>query len=133
MRSKDLSLDNGSQGQVIKELRQHFPDVVILVLPHTLIIKTVVLGDASGFMVASEDGESFFVSNLEAEEEADSFEGVVASIHVISQEEIVSIGDIPSDSEEFHEVVELPVDVTADVDWCADVDDIGFFGKDFSG
>lgn len=99
MSSKDLSLNNGRQGQVVEELRQHFPDVVIFILSHALIIKAIVLGDASGFVVASEDGESLFVSNLEAEEEADCFEGVVASIHVISQEEIVSIGDIPSDSE----------------------------------
>lgn len=60
------------------------------------------MSDASGFVVASEDGESFFVADLEAEEEADCFEGVVAAIHVISQEKIVSIGDIPTDSEKLH-------------------------------
>lgn len=64
MRSEELSLDNCSQRQVVKELREHLPHVVIFVLAHALVIKAVILRDASGFMVASQNGESLFVSDL---------------------------------------------------------------------
>ena len=64
MRSEELSLDNCSQRQVVKELREHLPHVVIFVLAHAFVIKAVILSDASGFMVASQNGESLFVSDL---------------------------------------------------------------------
>ncbi len=51
--TKDLPLDNGREGEVVKEFGKHFPDVVIFILPHTLIIEAVVLSDASGFVVTS--------------------------------------------------------------------------------
>lgn len=53
MSSEKLSLDYSSEWQIIKELSEHFPNIVILVLSHTLIIKPIVLSDASGLVVTS--------------------------------------------------------------------------------
>lgn len=127
MGAKDLSLDDCCERQVVKEFSQHFPDVVVLVLAHTFVIESIVLSDASGLVVASEDGETFLVPDFETEEEADSLGRVVSSVDIVPQEEVVRGRDIASDSEEFHKIVELPMDVSADVDGSPNVDNIGLF------
>ena len=53
MSSKELSLDNRSKRQIIKQLGKHFPYIVILILSHALIVKAIVLSNASGLMITS--------------------------------------------------------------------------------
>jgi len=74
MGSKKLSLDNGSEWQIVKQLSEHFPHVVIFILPHAFVIEAIVLGDASGFVVAPENGEPLFVPNFEAEQQANGLD-----------------------------------------------------------
>ena len=63
--SEDLPLYDSCQRQIVEKFGQHFPDVVVLVLPHAFIVETVVLGDASGFVVPSEQCDSGLISNFE--------------------------------------------------------------------
>jgi hypothetical protein len=58
------------------------------------------LGDESGLVVASEEGDSVFVSDFEGEEEEEGFDAVSASIDVIAQEDVVGVGGVSSDFEE---------------------------------
>lgn len=132
MGPKYLSLHNRSKRQVIKQLSEHLPHIVIFILAHALIIEPVILGNASGLMVAPEDGESFFVAHLDAEQQADCLEGIVAAVDVISQEEVVAVGDVSTDAEEFHQVVELTVDVAADVNRGSNIDHVGLLREDLS-
>lgn len=67
MGSKDLSFDYGCERQVVKELCQHLPDIVILVLSHALIVKSIILSDASWFVVSSQDGQALFIANFETQ------------------------------------------------------------------
>jgi hypothetical protein len=131
MSAKNLSFDNSCERKVVKEFSEHLPNVVVFVLPHALIIEPVVLGDTSRLVVASENGESFFESYLEAEKETNSLNRVIASIDIISEEEVVGVRDVASDFEELHKVIKLSVYVSADVDRGSYIDHIGFFGKDF--
>jgi CRISPR/Cas system-associated protein Cas5 (RAMP superfamily) len=78
-------------------------------------------------VVSSEDGQSLFESDLDAEEQADGLERVISSIDVISQKEIVAVGNVSSNFEQLHQIVELAVHVSADVDWGSNIYDIGFF------
>lgn len=45
MGTKDLSLDNGREGEVVEEVSKHFPDIIIFVLPDAFIIEAITLGD----------------------------------------------------------------------------------------
>jgi len=67
-------------------------------------------------MVASQDGDSLFVSDFQGEQVAEGFDGVVPSIDVISQEKVVGIGNRASDFEKLNQIVELAVDVSANED-----------------
>jgi hypothetical protein len=53
---------------------------------------------------------------------------VGTSINIVAHEEVVGLGDLASDFEEFHEIMELAVDVSADDDGCSHWDYIGLFG-----
>ena len=88
------------------------------------------LSDLSRFMVASEDCDSlseadliisnistamvyrrFGVKYLESDQEGDSLHTVVSSVHIISHEEIIGVGTLPSDPEELHQVMKLAVNI----------------------
>lgn len=84
--SEDLSFNDCGKGQVVEELGEHLPHVIIFVLPHALVVKPVILGDASGLVIAPKDGQSFFIANFQAQQQADSLERVVSSVDVVSQE-----------------------------------------------
>ena len=55
------------------------------------------------------------VSYLESQEEKEGLNRAVASIHEIPHEKVVGIRALSSDLEELHQIVELSVDVTADL------------------
>ena len=52
-------------------------------------------------------------TNLEGDEEGDSLDAVVASVHIVAHEQIVGVGRLPPDPEQLHQVVELAVHVSA--------------------
>lgn len=79
-----LSFHDGSKRKVVKQISEHFPSVGILVLSRALVKEPIILCYWSALMVASEDSQSLFVSHLEAEQQADSFDGVVATVHIVS-------------------------------------------------
>jgi hypothetical protein len=67
-------------------------------------------------MVASEDGDTMWESNFEGDEEGYGFDGVVASVDVVTHKEVICVGGVSADAEEFLEIVELAVDVAANGD-----------------
>lgn len=83
-------------------------------------------------MVSSQDGDSILVPNFKCEHEADSLYRVIASIDIVSEEQVVGVGDGSSNFEQLYQVVELAVDVTADEDGSFDWDDVGLLGEDLS-
>ena len=70
-------------------------------------------------MVPAQDRNPILEAHFEADEEGDGLYGVVAAIDVISHEEVVCVWRFATNSEEFHQVVELTVDVSANSHWRA--------------
>lgn len=130
MGSEYLPLNYSCEGEIVEQLSQHFPNIIVLILPHAFIIKPIVLSDASWLMISSKNCQPFFVPDFQAQKKAYSFDGVVSSVDIISQKKIVSIRDIASDLEQLHKVVELPMYISADVYRCSHVYYIGFFRED---
>ena len=63
-------------------------------------------------MVTTEEKKVFRILYLVGEEEADCFQRLLPSVHVVAQEEIVSIGRKCAILKESEEVCVLPMDVT---------------------
>jgi hypothetical protein len=74
METENLILDDSSQGQIIKELCELFPDVRVPVFPQALIVETIYLGDLSTLVVSSEDSESVLVADLQGNKQSDSLD-----------------------------------------------------------
>jgi hypothetical protein len=60
------SIHKCRQGEVVEEISEIFPHIRIAVLSQTFVVKSVDLGDLSTLMIASEDGNSVWESNLQA-------------------------------------------------------------------
>jgi hypothetical protein len=90
------------------------------------------LGDLTGLVIASKDCNSILVAHLEADEQRDSLNGIVTSIHIISHEEVVGIRRLASNSEQFDEVVPLTVNVSAHGHRAANSLDVGLILKNLS-
>lgn len=84
MQAKDLVVDQGSEGKVIEQVCEIFPYVGVAIFPQTLIVKAIDLSDLSGFVVAAEDGQAFWVANLHANKEGDGFDRIIAAIDVVA-------------------------------------------------
>ena len=83
-------------------------------------------------MVSTNQSYSFGVFDLQTEEEFEGFNRMVSAINEISNEDIASFLDLSAwnkssftGSEEFEEIVELAVDVSADGDGSGDGLNIG--------
>eukprot|EP00963_Diacronema_lutheri_P010133 scaffold967_cov321-Pavlova_lutheri.AAC.22 len=56
---------------------------------------------------------------------------MVSSIHVVAHEQVIRVRCFTSVAKEFHQVVELPVNVPADRNWAFDRLHIGLFHQNF--
>ena len=117
MKAENLIFDDSCQRQVVKEVRQVFPDVSIAVLAETFIVEAINLCDLTTFMVTAENGNAFLKAYFEADKKCYCLHRVISTIDVITHEEVIRIGRAATDFEELHKIVELAVDIAADSDW----------------
>lgn len=117
METEDVTLDYCSKRQVVEQGSEGLPHVCVSVLSQALVIETVYLGDLLAFVVASEDCDSVWVSDLEDDQESHCFDRVVATVHIVTHEEVVVVGQLTSNFEKFLQVVELAVNISANGDW----------------
>lgn len=110
--AENLILNDSCERKVVKEFSESLPDISITIFTEAFIIETVYLSDLSALVISSKDGDSISKTHLEGNKEGHSLHRVVATIDVISHEEIVSVGRAATDLEELAQVVELTVDIT---------------------
>ena len=69
MEAENLAIDQGRKGKVVEQIGEILPDIGIAVLSQAFVIKSVDLCDLTGFVVTTQDGDSFTVSYLECKQE----------------------------------------------------------------
>ena len=67
-------------------------------------------------MISAQNCYSVLEPHFQTNQKSDSLDRVIPSIDVVSHEQVVSVRRFASDLEEFHEVVELPVNISANSD-----------------
>ena len=117
MKAENVSLDDSGQWEVIEETCEVLPNIGISILSEALVIETINLCDLLALMVSSEDSDSAWVSHLKGDQKSNSLDWVVASINVISHEEIVVVWQLSSNLEEFFQIIELSMDISANGHW----------------
>lgn len=99
MQAKYLILHNCSHGDIVEEVSEHRPNILIAILLLALLIKSVDLGNSSRFVVAPREMDAVRVSHLQCDQKRYRFDRVVASVNKIAHEEIVSERHIAPDGE----------------------------------
>lgn len=84
VQTEDLVFNESSEGEVVEEVGEVFPHVRIAVFAKALVVEAVDLGDLTGFVVATKDGNTLGVTNLQADQKGHSFDGIVSSIDIIT-------------------------------------------------
>ena len=84
VQTEDLVFNEGSEGEVVEEVGEVFPHVRIAVFAKALVVEVVDLGDLTGFVVATEDGNTLRVANLQAHQQGHCLDGIVTTIDVIA-------------------------------------------------
>jgi hypothetical protein len=110
MHAQDLLVDDGSDWHRVKDVAEYFPGLEV-VLAFALVVESVDAIDSGGLVVAPQQEEVLRVLDLVGQQQADALYGLLAAVHVVSQEEIV---DIPGESallKHLDQVGVLPVDI----------------------
>ena len=89
------------------------------------------LCDLSALVIASEDGDSILIAHLKGDEKSHRLHTVVATIDVVTHEEVVRVGWLTANLEELAQVVELTVDITTDGDGSAHLLHVRLVDQDF--
>jgi len=117
MRTKDLLIHDGGTGETIETIGKGLPELD----PKTalaFVIETVDAVDGGALVISSKDEEIFGVFDLIRQKEAYGLEGLLTTVDIIPQENVIGLGGEPSILKKTEEVVVLTVDVAADFNRC---------------
>ena len=115
MNAENFVINNCGQRKVVEDLSAVAPDVDRTVLAKAFIIEAINLGNLTGLVVTANQRDSLRVADLQGKKEQEGLNRVVATIDEVSHEEIVGIGALATDLEQLHQVVELTVNITTDL------------------
>jgi len=80
------SIHHSAQAQVIENITTISPNIARPIFPLTLVVKAVNLGDLSGLVITSDQGDSVGIPDFEEKKEYESLNGVEASINKVTWE-----------------------------------------------
>jgi hypothetical protein len=105
--STHLVVDESGQGKIVEQICKVLPHIGVAVFPETLVVEPVDLGDLARLVVATENGDPVTVTELEGDEKRDCLNRVVASVDIVTHEEVVRVGRVATDAEELGQIVLL--------------------------
>lgn len=82
--AESAAIDDGTGGEVIKDVTAPAPDVASPVLSLTFVIEAVDLCYLARLMVAADEGHSFRVADLEDEQEKECFDAVETTVDKVA-------------------------------------------------
>ena len=90
MHREDFLIDDGRNRQAVETVRECLPQLDIIA-SLALIVESVDAVDGGALVVAAENEEVLWVLDLVCEEQADGFEGLLAAIDIVAEEEVVCL------------------------------------------
>ena len=91
MHGEDLLVDNGGNGQAVEAIGKSLPELDV-VAAFALIVESVDTIDRGAFVVTAENEEVFGIFDLVRKQQADGLEGLLATVDVVTKEEVVRLG-----------------------------------------
>lgn len=111
---EDLLVNDGCDGQAVEAVRKCLPqfDVVTTL---AFVVETIDTVDGGALVVSAQDKEVLGVFDLVCQQQANGLERLLATVHVVTKEQVVCLRREATVFEETQQVVILSVDVTADL------------------
>jgi hypothetical protein len=111
---EDLLVNDGCDGEAVEAVSEGLPELDV-VASLALVVEAIDAVDGGALVVAAQDKEVLGVFDLVGQEQADGLQGLLASVDVIAQEEVVCLRREATVFEQTEEVIVLTVDVTTDL------------------
>lgn len=111
---EDLLIDDGSNWQAVEAVREGLPQLDV-VPTLALIVETVDTVDRGALVVTTEDEEVLGVLDLVGQEETDGLQRLLATVYVVTKEEVVRLWREATVFEETEEIIVLAVDIATDL------------------
>jgi len=113
--AKDGLVDDGGKRKEVHYLCAVAPHVYRPIFAKALIVKAIHLCDLTRLVVASNECDVLRVTHLESKQQQEGLHGVEAPIYEIAHEQIICARTVVAHSEQFHQIVELTMDITANL------------------
>ena len=107
-----LCLNEGTYGQIIKQVCKIRPYVRAIKLALTLSIEAIHGCRLSSLVVAPNQSHAFRVPQFQQKEIGHCFDREGASIHIVTQEQIVCVRQLTTNLEDLKQVVKLTMHVS---------------------
>lgn len=118
MHCKDFLVNYCCDREAVEAIRKRFPKFYV-VPSLALIVKSIDAVDGGAFVVSTQNEEVLWVFDLVGKEEADCLQRLLASVNVVSKEEIIRFGWETAIFEEAEKIIILAMyvatDLTADI------------------
>jgi hypothetical protein len=113
--AKDLFIDNSSTREAVEAVGKSLPELDTKA-SFALVIKAVDPIDGGTLVVSTQDEEIFGVLDLVRQQQTDRLETLLATVHVITQKDVIGLGREAAVFKETQQIIILSVHVTADLD-----------------
>lgn len=91
MHAQDFLVNNCGNRETVEAISESLPQLDVIA-SLALIVESIDSVDGSTLVVASEKEEVLRILNLVSQEQANSFEGLFASVNIITEEEVIGVG-----------------------------------------
>lgn len=108
------------------------PNLDVAGTPATLVKEAIDASYSCSFVIPSEKEEGFGMTDLVQQQEQDALDALTSSVDIVAKEEVVGIRGESRHVEETQQIMKLSMNVTDDLDRCADFEQHGLVQKDVS-
>jgi len=129
---EDLLINDGGDGQAVEAVGESLPKLDVIA-SLALVVETVDTVDGSALVVTTENEEVLGVLDLVSQQKADGLERLLATVDVVTEEEVVGLGREATVLEETEKVVVLAVNITADLDRRLELEEDGLGDENLAG
>jgi hypothetical protein len=111
---ENLLVDDGSDRETVEAVGKGLPQLDV-VPPFALVVKAVDAVNGGALVVATKDEKVLRVFDLVCEKQADGLKGLLATVYIVAEEEVVGLGWEAAILEQTKQIVVLAVNVTTDL------------------
>lgn len=111
MAAEDFLVDDGCNGKTIEAVGEGFPELDVI-SAFAFVIEAIYPVDACTLVVAAQQEKIFWVLDFVREEQTDRLQGLLSSVDIVSEEQVVCLGGKSTVLKEPQKVSVLSVNVT---------------------